>query len=78
MEVGSLRERIIIALLIYKFGEANVETEIPIREPEDYVKLGEKRIRKFPIEYTVKQTGDGLRVQRNLLLAGGLIRFIQQ
>jgi len=51
MEIGSLRERIIIALLIYKFGEANVETEIPIREPEDYVKLGEKRIRKFPIEY---------------------------
>ena len=30
MEVGSLRERIIIALLIYKFGEANVETNIPI------------------------------------------------
>lgn len=27
MEVGSLRERIIVALLIYKFGEANVETE---------------------------------------------------
>lgn len=34
MEVGSLRERIIVALLIYKFGEANVETEIPITEPE--------------------------------------------
>jgi len=30
MEVGSLREKIIIALLIYKFGEANVETNIPI------------------------------------------------
>jgi len=30
MEVDSLRERIIIALLIYKFGEANVETNIPI------------------------------------------------
>jgi len=51
MEVGSLRERIIIALLIYKFGEANVETEIPITEPEDYVKLAETRTRKFPIEY---------------------------
>ena len=25
MEVGSLRERIIVALLIYKFGEANVD-----------------------------------------------------
>lgn len=34
MEVGSLRERIIVALLICKFGKANVETEIPITEPE--------------------------------------------
>ncbi|MCK4459639.1 MAG: ThaI family type II restriction endonuclease [Methanosarcinales archaeon] len=34
MEVGSLRERIIVALLIYKFGGANVEIEIPITEPE--------------------------------------------
>ncbi|MCD4784407.1 MAG: ThaI family type II restriction endonuclease [Candidatus Eremiobacteraeota bacterium] len=39
MEVGSLRERIIIALLIYKFGEANVETQIPITEPEVDVKV---------------------------------------
>ena len=34
MEVGSVRERVIVALLIYKFGESNVETEIPITEPE--------------------------------------------
>lgn len=39
MEVGSLRERIITALLIYKFGEENVETYIPIAEPEVDVKL---------------------------------------
>jgi len=39
MEVGSLREKIIIALLIYKFGEINVETDIPITEPEVDVKL---------------------------------------
>ncbi|RKX78132.1 MAG: type II restriction endonuclease subunit R [Spirochaetes bacterium] len=39
MEVGSLRERIIVALLIYKFGEENVETEIPITEPEVDAKL---------------------------------------
>jgi len=39
MEVGSARERIIVALLIYKFGEANVKTEIPITEPEVDVKL---------------------------------------
>lgn len=32
MEVGSVRERIIVALIIYKFGEANIETEIPITE----------------------------------------------
>jgi len=39
MEVGSVRERIIVALLIYKFGEANVETGIPITEPEVDAKL---------------------------------------
>lgn len=39
MEVGSVRERIIVALLIYKFGESNVETEIPITESEVDVKL---------------------------------------
>lgn len=44
MEVGSLREKIIISLLIYKFGETNVETEIPITEPEVDVKLFGKPI----------------------------------
>ncbi len=39
MEVGSLRERVIVALLLYKFGEKNVETEIPITEPEVDVRL---------------------------------------
>lgn len=39
MEVGSVRERIIVALLIYKFGESNVETEIPITESEVDAKL---------------------------------------
>jgi hypothetical protein len=39
MEVGSVRERIIVALLIHKFGEENVETEIPITEPEVDAKL---------------------------------------
>ena len=34
MEVGSLREKIVIALLIYKFGESNIKTDIPITEPE--------------------------------------------
>ncbi len=39
MEVGSIREKIIVSLLIYKFGEENVGTEIPITEPEVDVKL---------------------------------------
>ena len=39
MAVGSLRERIIVALLIYKFGGDSVETEIPITEPEVDVRL---------------------------------------
>jgi hypothetical protein len=34
MEVGSVREKIIVALFIYKFGEENVVTDIPITEAE--------------------------------------------
>lgn len=34
MEIGSVRERIIIALLMYKFGEENVKTDLPITKPE--------------------------------------------
>jgi hypothetical protein len=34
MEVGSARERILIALLIYKFGVENVNTNIPITAAE--------------------------------------------
>lgn len=44
MEVGSLREKIIIALLIYKFGEINVQTDIPITESEVDAKLFGKPI----------------------------------
>ena len=44
MQVGSVRESIIVALLIYKFGEANVETEIPITEPEMDAKLFEEPV----------------------------------
>ena len=39
MQVGSIRENVIVALLIYKFGEENVETEIPMTEPEVDAKL---------------------------------------
>jgi hypothetical protein len=34
IEIGSARERIVIALLIYQFGEENVTTNIPITESE--------------------------------------------
>lgn len=44
MQVGSLRENIIVALLIYKFGEKDVGTDIPIVEPEVDVKLSEHPI----------------------------------
>ena len=44
MEVGSVREKIIIALLIYKFGESNVKTDIPIIEPEIDVELFEQPV----------------------------------
>ena len=39
MQVGSVRENIVVSLLIYKFGESNVQTDIPITEPEVDVKL---------------------------------------
>jgi len=39
MEVGSIRERIIVSLLIHKFGIKAVETEIPITAHEADVKL---------------------------------------
>jgi hypothetical protein len=34
MEVGSLREKVLVALLIHKFGEKAVNTKLPITEPE--------------------------------------------
>jgi hypothetical protein len=39
MQVGSLRENIIVALLIYKFGEENVNTNFSIVEPEIVVEI---------------------------------------
>jgi len=39
MEAGSVREKVIIALLIYKFGEENIGTNLPITNPEADVKL---------------------------------------
>ena len=44
MEVGSVRERVITALLIYKYGEANVKSDLPITEPEVDVKLYDQPI----------------------------------
>lgn len=44
MEVGSLREKVISSLLVYKFGEENVNTNIPTTEPETDVKVGNREI----------------------------------
>ncbi|AQQ09204.1 hypothetical protein L21SP3_01005 [Sedimentisphaera cyanobacteriorum] len=44
MEVGFLRERIIIAMLIYKFGRDNVKTDIPITQKEVDVEVCKKPI----------------------------------
>ncbi len=44
MEVGSVREKILVALLIYKFGEKNVQTDIPITESEVDVEVFENPI----------------------------------
>jgi len=52
MEVGSLREKIIVALLIYKFGEENVETEIPITKPEVNVRIFNESVSIKTIQHT--------------------------
>ncbi len=44
MEIGSARERIIIALLIYKFGELNVKTNIAITFAETDAIVFEKPV----------------------------------
>jgi len=54
MEVGSLRERVLIALFIHKFGEQNVNTEIPITETETDV-----IIKGYPLSIKTK-TGKSL------------------
>ena len=41
MEVGSVREKILIALLIYKFGDKNIISELSIHEKEaDVIAFG--------------------------------------
>ena len=53
MEVGSVMERVIISLLIYKYGKENVNTNIPITETETDVIVKD-------IPYSIKTiTGDG-------------------
>jgi len=39
MEVGNLREKILVSMLIHKFGKDNVDTEKPTTEPEVDVKI---------------------------------------
>ncbi|MBM3283703.1 type II restriction endonuclease subunit R [Candidatus Gottesmanbacteria bacterium] len=44
MEIGTTRERIIISLLIFKFGDSLVNTQIPTTEAEIDVILGQNPI----------------------------------
>lgn len=44
MEIGSTREKILIALLIHLFGVDNVKTDLPITEPETDVILDNQPI----------------------------------
>lgn len=44
MEIGSVRERILIALLIHYFGKDNVDTDVPITDSEIDVKLFDRSI----------------------------------
>lgn len=44
MQVGSVRENVIVALFVYKFGEENIDTKIPITEPEVDVRIYGKPI----------------------------------
>jgi hypothetical protein len=65
MEVGSIREKIIIALLIYKFGENNVEINIPttqadvdvqvFNEPISIKTITGKRLHGVKLIWTVDQ-----------------------
>ena len=42
MEIGSARERILIAFLIYKFGDKDIDSDIPITFPETDVMVFNK------------------------------------
>lgn len=63
MEVGSMREKIIVALLIYKFGEENIDSDIGVTTHANDVKVyGEpvsiktktsKYINGFKLSWTV-------------------------
>ena len=53
MEVGSVREKVIIALLIYKYGKEKINTDIPITESETDVMVK-------GVPYSIKTiTGNG-------------------
>ncbi len=66
MQVGSLRERIIVALLIYKYGDEAVYTEVPVTQPEADVLLYDvpisiktvtgKTLRGVKVSWTVDAT----------------------
>ena len=44
MEVGSLREKILVSLLIHEFGRSNIETELPITSHDVDVLIHRERL----------------------------------
>lgn len=50
MEVGSVREKIITSLFLYKFGQEHVQTELPITESEKSL-IENKKTYKIPIDW---------------------------
>lgn len=74
MEVGWLREQILIALLIYKFGEENVNVNIPPTEPEvDVLVCGEP----VSIKTVTGSGGVKILVDSGLAKGGGVLQSIQ-
>ena len=75
MEIGSVREKIIIALLIYKFGEENVKTDISITKSEVDVALFNNRSEGKSVQL---RTGQSKKRKRAYLCHGTIVLIIYQ
>lgn len=62
MEVGSTREKILIALLMYKFGLDNVNADLPITEPEIDVIVKDEPLSIKTVTTTNGRWGNGIKL----------------